>query len=217
MSVSLQLRFIFFQYSLVCWTVELQFQFFFYFLSASGFAAPFLRYIVHLGLRLAIAQVALLLFWIKIHHFRTLLCTVVSVEKSLLRALRRYFRCFLLGCSKFYWGFQWSYNQLFFYDKIIKTGFQWTTPVYVFLVFSMSSGRGFDYGSCIVLGSIVEDSPDFCTVGALGGWGCIWAIVVVARVGGLHSCLSLADVTFDQNGRKCRFSNFELLAAYLPN
>ena len=25
------------------------------------------------------------------------------------------------------------------------------------------------------------------------------------------------SVTFDQNGRKCRFGNFELLAANLPN
>ena len=51
----------------------------------------------------------------------------------------------------------------------------------------MSSGQGFDYGSCIVLGSIVEDSPEFCECGAVEGRGCIWGSVVVARVGGLQT------------------------------
>ena len=56
-----------------------------------------------------------------------------------------------------------------FFDKNIKTGFQWTTSVYIFLAVSMSSGQGFDHGSCIVLGSIVEDSPEFCECGAVEG------------------------------------------------
>ena len=38
----------------------------------------------------------------------------------------------------------------------------------------MSSGQGLDHGSCIVLGSIVEDSPEFCECGAVEGRGCIW-------------------------------------------
>ena len=57
----------------------------------------------------------------------------------------------------------------------------------------MSSGQGFDHGSCIVLGSIVEDSPEFCECGAVERRGCIWRSVVVARVEELHSCLSLAE------------------------
>ena len=47
------------------------------------------------------------------------------------------------------------------------SGFQWTTSVYIFLVVSMSSGQGFEYGSCIALGSIVEESPVFCECGAV--------------------------------------------------
>ena len=33
-----------------------------------------------------------------------------------------------------------------FFDKIIKTGFQWTNSVYILLVVSMSSGRGLTMG-----------------------------------------------------------------------
>ena len=33
--------------------------------------------------------------------------------------------------------------------------------------FYRGSGQGFDHGSCIVLGSIVEDSPVFCECGAV--------------------------------------------------
>ena len=33
----------------------------------------------------------------------------------------------------------------------------------------MSSGKGFDRGSCFVLGSIVEDSPEFYECGAVEG------------------------------------------------
>ena len=55
----------------------------------------------------------------------------------------------------------------------------------------MSSGQGFDHGSCIILGSIVEESPECCECGAVEG--CIWGSVVVNRVGGLHSYLSLAE------------------------
>ena len=35
----------------------------------------------------------------------------------------------------------------------------------------MSSGQGFDHGSCIVLGSIVEYSPEFVSVGQWKGEG----------------------------------------------
>ena len=55
------------------------------------------------------------------------------------------------------------------FEKIVKTGFQWTTSVYIFLVVSMSSGQGFDHGSWIVLGSIVDDSPEICECGAVEG------------------------------------------------
>ena len=33
----------------------------------------------------------------------------------------------------------------------------------------MSSGQGFDHGSCIALGSIVENSPVFCECEAVEG------------------------------------------------
>ena len=35
----------------------------------------------------------------------------------------------------------------------------------------MSSGQGFALGSCIVLGSIVEDSPESCECGQWKGEG----------------------------------------------
>ena len=57
----------------------------------------------------------------------------------------------------------------------------------------MNSGQGFDHGSCIVLCSIAEDSHEFYECGAVEGRGCICWSVVVARVEGLHSCLSLAE------------------------
>ena len=38
----------------------------------------------------------------------------------------------------------------------------------------MSSGQGFDHGSCIVLGSIVEDSPVFCEWKGEGAFGGVW-------------------------------------------
>ena len=37
----------------------------------------------------------------------------------------------------------------------------------------MSSGQGFDHGSCVDLVSIVEGSHEFCEYGAVEGWGCI--------------------------------------------
>ena len=43
----------------------------------------------------------------------------------------------------------------------MKTGFQWTTSEYIFLVVSMSSGQGFDHGSCVILVSRVEGSLEF--------------------------------------------------------
>ena len=33
----------------------------------------------------------------------------------------------------------------------------------------MSSGQVFDHGFCVVLGSIVEHSPEFCEYGAVEG------------------------------------------------
>ena len=42
-----------------------------------------------------------------------------------------------------------------------------TTSVYIFLVVSMSSGQGFDHGSCVVLVSIVEGFLEFCECGAV--------------------------------------------------
>ena len=43
----------------------------------------------------------------------------------------------------------------------MKTGFQWTTSEYIFLVVSMSSGQGFDPESCVILVSRVEGSLEF--------------------------------------------------------
>ena len=55
------------------------------------------------------------------------------------------------------------------FDKIRKTGFQWTTSVYIFLVVSMNSGQGFHHGSCVFLVSIVEGSLGFCECRAVQG------------------------------------------------
>ena len=57
----------------------------------------------------------------------------------------------------------------FFFDKIMKTGFHWTTSEYIFLVVSMSSGQGFDHGSCVILVSRVEGSLEFSECGAVEG------------------------------------------------
>ena len=39
--------------------------------------------------------------------------------------------------------------------------------MYIFFVVSMSSGQGFDHGSCVVLISIVEGFLEFCECGAV--------------------------------------------------
>ena len=63
----------------------------------------------------------------------------------------------------------------------MKTGFQWTISVYIFLVVSMSSGQRFDHGSCVVLGSILDGSLELGECGAVEGSGWSWGSVDWSR------------------------------------